>query len=102
VLRRFTFKIELRPPTLDQAVRLFLTLFEPLLDEPGGVGSEGAVRAAFTARRPTPGDLAAVRRRILSLGMRPNLHQVLDDIRTEVRARSTARASGFVGAVEGS
>ncbi len=96
VLRRFTFKIELRPPTVDQAVRLFWAMFESLLGEGCSAASDAALRAALATRRPTPGDLAAVRRRITALGTRPGINELLDEIRAEVGAKDT-RARGFIG-----
>ncbi len=90
VLRRFTFKIELKPPTLAQATRLFWAMFTPLLRGPRAAHDEASVRRALSSRRATPGDLAAVRRRILTLGDAVSVDQILGEISVEVQARGAA------------
>jgi SpoVK/Ycf46/Vps4 family AAA+-type ATPase len=92
VLRRFVFKIELRPPTPAQLARLFLVMFDGVLDP--SEDAAASARRGLASLRATPGDLATVRRRLIALRRRASVEEVLDEIRGEVGARASRR-TGF-------
>lgn len=94
-LRRFTFKIPFQFLRPEQAERLFRHTLEAL----GGQGVEqGGGVAAQLARIPnlTPGDFAAVTRRLKSLREVPSAEQLLRELQTELRVKeATAGKIGF-------
>jgi SpoVK/Ycf46/Vps4 family AAA+-type ATPase len=83
VLRRFTFKIPFMFMRLDQA----LTLFQLTLD---GLGGTGQVDARDLGRFTTltPGDFAAVSRRVRALGERPTAADLLTELKAEVSVKT--------------
>jgi SpoVK/Ycf46/Vps4 family AAA+-type ATPase len=91
VLRRFTFKVPFLFMRPEQAQALFLQT----LDELGGTADVDARELARFANL-TPGDFAAVSRRLRSLRERPTASQLLDELKAEVSVKtgSTMRA-GF-------
>jgi SpoVK/Ycf46/Vps4 family AAA+-type ATPase len=93
-LRRFVFKIPfdfLRP---DQA----LLAFQRTMADLGGMGEVPSAVESALARIPnlTPGDFAAVRRRLLCPGRAPAAEDLLAELQAEVRVKeSTAGRIGF-------
>lgn len=92
-LRRFSFKIEVRPLTADQALRLF----QDHLGRRLGGRERARVRRRLEAIPDlTPGDFAAVARNLAALGLRPTPTELLARLEREARARGTpARPLGF-------
>ena len=94
-LRRFTFKIPFQFLRPEQAERLFRHTLEDL----GGQGVDQVSGAtAQLARIPnlTPGDFAAVTRRLKSLREVPSADQLLRELQTELRVKeATAGKIGF-------
>jgi SpoVK/Ycf46/Vps4 family AAA+-type ATPase len=86
VLRRFVYKIELRPPTGEQLVALFESMF-------GTTGDAPALRAQLHALGATPGDLAVVRRRLQHDHRTHTTNEILAELRIELGYRE--RHTGF-------
>jgi len=87
-LRRFVFKIEFRPLRLNQAVELFQALFKPILAENPDPNILKTVREEL-GRYPmlTPGDFAAVSRRVRVLGQKPGIEELIELLKRELEAK---------------
>jgi transitional endoplasmic reticulum ATPase len=96
-LRRFVFKVELRFMKPEQAATLFRTAFADLLYEPLTDVELAMVRATVTAtNRLTPGDFAAVGRRVRALGEPALVAELCALLLGEVEAKGAApRRVGF-------
>jgi SpoVK/Ycf46/Vps4 family AAA+-type ATPase len=94
-LRRFTFKIPFQFLRPEQAERLFRHTLEDL----GGQGVDqvsGATAQLVRIPNLTPGDFAAVIRRLKSLREVPSADQLLRELQTELRVKeATAGKIGF-------
>jgi SpoVK/Ycf46/Vps4 family AAA+-type ATPase len=93
-LRRFTFKIPFQFLRPEQAERLFWRTIE---DQGGERGQPSDAVAAQLGRiaNLTPGDFAAVSRRLKSLREVPAADQLLRELMTELRVKETT--SGRIG-----
>jgi len=99
-LRRFVFKIELRPLARPQARVLLDTTLVSLGGSPVAADEELAVNQGLGAMDClTPGDFAAVARRIKALGLAPEAAAVMAGLQEEVDARKEPdRRVGFTPA----
>jgi len=94
-LRRFVFKVELLFPTAEQAAALFRAFFPEAFEAAG----EAAVLAAMGALQSlTPGDFAAVARRVRAARGSRYFEDLIRMLRAEVSVkRPTPRAVGSQG-----
>ena len=96
-LRRFAFKVEFRWLRPEQAVGLFKALLVPLLGRP--IAREEGERVGTELGRIgrlTPGDFAAVNRRMRILGGFPSAADLLVELRREVAVKEgPAHVIGF-------
>lgn len=92
-LRRFVFKIELKPLLPAQSVTLFKSAFDRHLAAAPREAEIARLRALTTL---TPGDIAAVARRIRATGERLSAAQLVDLVEAELRAkRAPSRSVGY-------
>lgn len=92
-LRRFVFKLELRPLRPPQAARMFESILGPWLSAPLQEDERPALESAMRRLTlVTPGDLAAVRRRVAALGVRLDMQALLAEVAAEVAHKEGARA----------
>lgn len=96
-LRRFVLKLEFGFLTTDRAVPLFETVFGPWLGRGLTKKSARAVRGGLAAMHSlTPGDFAAVARRVRALGQVPSPLELVDELRREIDVKREApRSVGF-------
>lgn len=91
-LRRFVFKIELKTLLPDQSVELFRSVFGALASAP----READLARVRALTSLTPGDAAAVARRLRATGERLSAAHVLELLEAELKAkRAPARAVGY-------
>lgn len=103
-LRRFVFKIELFPLRPEQARALFDATLKRR-GAPPQSAEDGAMIEDRLALLPdlTPGDFAAVVRRLSALGVPPNTRSLLEGLLEEFQARKkSAHPAGFVHPRSGS
>lgn len=95
-LRRFVFKLEFRPLQLHQALGLFRATFSPWLGTDAEPSTHADLRVALR-RHPqlTPGDLAAVRRKVVALSLEPTCADLLELLDLELHAKRPERGIGF-------
>ena len=92
-LRRFIVKVELKPLLPEQSVAIFRTMFAELFAAAPRESDLARVRALANL---TPGDAAAVARRLRATGERLAASHLADLLEAEVRAkRGAVRAVGF-------
>jgi SpoVK/Ycf46/Vps4 family AAA+-type ATPase len=94
-LRRFVFKLRFDPLTAEQVWRLFQATLRAL----GAPPAERAMRGTLAALvRVTPGDFAAVRRRLGALRARVTAEVVAAELEGELRLENSreARRAGFL------
>jgi hypothetical protein len=96
-LRRFVFKVEFRFMRPEQAMALFDTMFADLLAAPLLEIDVARVRADLARLATlTPGDFAAVARRVRALGDRMSAAELCTLLQREVEAKREApRRAGF-------
>lgn len=98
VLRRFPLKVEFRPSTPEQALLLFEGYFAPLLGREALDAARDTLQSGLAAAGAlTPGDFAAVERRLRLTHEASDCEGVLRLLREEVALRSVedARHVGF-------
>lgn len=95
--RRFTIKIELRYLRPEQSIRLFEEMFGAGLNRDFCDASREVVRAALgKVGNLTPGDFAAIARRVRSLGGVSTVGEVIEALLAAARAKpGQRRAIGF-------
>ena len=94
-LRRFVFKLEFRPMLANQAVSLFQSMFATWLGEPDASKLTDVSKALRRHCNITPGDMAAVRRKIVALDLSPSSCELLEFVCAEVSAKRAQRGLGF-------
>jgi SpoVK/Ycf46/Vps4 family AAA+-type ATPase len=92
-LRRFVFKLELGYLSAERAVVLFRELF----GRPWTAEVEANTRRELSRLTTlTPGDFAAVRRRIRALDLRPEPSRLLEELASEVQAKGACTRGGVL------
>jgi len=92
-LRRFVFKLELKPLLPEQSVTLFTSVFAGNLASPPREADVARLRELVSL---TPGDIAAVARRIRATGERLSASRLVELVEAELKAkRAPARSVGY-------
>ena len=98
-LRRFAFKIPFLYLDEERAVRLFRSVFAPVLAGPVGEDDDLLLRREFARiANLAAGDFAAVARRVLLLGHKLGARDLLAELRLEVDVKEdVSHRVGFLG-----
>ena len=95
-LRRFVFKLRFDYLVPGQVRRLFALTLEALAAGPFPPALHDRLAAL---RQVTPGDFAAVRRRLIALGLPVTPEQLAEELAEELRLKHESRPAGFRPAV---
>ena len=79
----------------NQAVSLFQSMFATWLGEPDASKLTDVSKALRRHCNITPGDMAAVRRKIVALDLSPSSCELLEFVCAEVSAKRAQRGLGF-------
>ena len=86
-LRRFTFKLEFKPLTKDQRLKMFINETGIDIDSYSSIDRDGLIMDLSLIKHLTPGDFATVRRQAILLGENLDVSTWLDRLEIESKAK---------------